>query len=230
MSEQHGSEAREILPVPRSKAEAGRYYDRISRIYDYLTLAFERRFAERALKSLMVTGGETVIEIGFGSGYCLQRIAESVGETGVAHGIDISSGMIKVTGRRLSRAGLTGRVHICRGDAANLPYTDNAFDAVFMSYTLELFDTPEIPGVLEEVQRVLKPGGRLAVASMSRAAGGSVILRLYEWAHTRWPKYADCRPIYSEQLLSQAGFRIETAEIVKSYGFPNEIVIALKAG
>jgi len=230
MKDECRSEAREILPVSRTKAEARHYYDRISRIYDYLTRAFERKFAEIALDRLSVEEGETALEIGFGSGCCLQRIARSVGERGRVYGIDISLGMITVTRRKLDNAGLRVRVNLIQGDAESLPYSDSTFDAVFMSYTLELFDTPEIPRVLEEVKRVLRPGGRLAAASLSRASGGSVMLRLYEWAHTRWPKHADCRPIYLEQSLSDAGFKIETKEIVVKYGLPNEIVIAVKAG
>ena len=229
MKEERRPEAREILPVDRTKAEARYYYDRISGIYEYLTRAFERKLAEMALDRLSVEDGVTVLEIGFGSGYCLQRIARSVGEGGRVYGIDISSGMIAVTRRKLDNAGLKGRVHLMQGDAENLPYSDSAFNAVFMSYTLELFDTPEIPRVLEEVQRVLRPGGRLAVASLSRENGGSAMLRLYEWAHTRWPKHADCRPIYVEQSLSDAGFKIEKKEIVKKYGLPNEIVVAVKS-
>ena len=205
-------------------------YDRISPVYGYLTRAFERKPAEMALGRLSLEEGETVLEIGFGSGYCLQRIAESVGKTGKAHGIDISWGMLAVTKRGLDKAGLTDRVQLYRGDAANLPYGDNTFDAAFMSSTLELFDTDEIPRVLEEVKRVLKLGGRLGVASMSKANGESALLRLYEWAHKKWPKYVDCRPIYVEQSIRDAGYEIRTKERVKLFGLPGEIVIAEKAG
>jgi len=230
MKEGNESKASDILPVPRTKEEAKRLYDRISSVYDYLTAAFERKSAEMALGRLSLEEGETVLEIGFGSGYCLQRIAESVGKTGKAHGVDISSGMLAVTKRRLDKAGLTDRVQLYRGDAANLPYGDNTFDAAFMSYTLELFDTGEIPRVLEEVKRVLKLGGRLGVASMSKANGESALLRLYEWAHTKWPKYLDCRPIYVEQSLRDAGYEIRTKERVSLFRLPGEIVVAVKAG
>lgn len=217
-----------VLPVPRTKGEAKQFYDRISRFYDFFTVVFERKYAEMGLETLSVKKGETVLEIGFGSGYCLKRIARSVGQNGKAHGIDISTGMLGVTRRRLEKAGLADRVELYCGDAVSLPYDDNTFDAVFMSFTLELFDTPEIPKVLDEIKRVLKPWGRLSVAGMSKENGESVLLRLYEWVHEKWPKYVDCRPIYVEQSLRDAGYRINNREKVRLFGLPGEVVIAGK--
>ncbi len=218
-----------VLPVPRTKEEAKRLYNRISRFYDFLTAAFEREHAEMALERLSIKEGETVLEIGFGSGHCLRQIARSVGESGKAYGIDISTGMLEVTKRKLERAQLMDRAELYCGDAASLPYDDNAFDAVFMSFALELFDTPEIAKVLEEVKRVLKPGGRLGVASMSKEDGESKLLRLYEWLHKKWPKYVDCRPIYVEQSLKDAGYEIKSKEKVRLFGLPGEVVIAVSA-
>ncbi len=228
MKQKRESQASAILPVPRSKEEAKQFYDRISRFYDYLTRAFERKYAEMALEQLSVREGEPVLEIGFGSGHCLKRIAQSVSQTGKAHGIDISSGMLEVTKKRLEKARLIDRVELYCGDAANLPYGDNTFDAAFMSFTLELFDTPEIPKVLEEVKRVLKLGGRLGLVSMSKEDGGSALLRLYEWAHKKWPKYVDCRPIYVETSLIDAAYKVQSKEKVRLMGLPVEIVVAVK--
>jgi ubiquinone/menaquinone biosynthesis C-methylase UbiE len=223
------SDTRAVLPVPRPKQDARRFYDRISRVYGCIS-RFERKHAERALERLRVTEGETVLEIGFGSGHCLVRIAESVGETGKAHGIDISPGMLDVARRRLRKAGLLHRVDLSCADAASLPYEDGTIDAAFMSFTLELFDTPEIPRVLEELKRVLSPGGRLAIVSMSREGGRSVLLRLYEWAHRRWPKYLDCRPIYVEQSVDEAGYRITWKDRASLFGLPEELIVAVKTG
>jgi len=228
VKEENGSTAPGILPVPRSKEEAKRFYDRLSRVYDYLTGAFERKYAEMAVERLSVEEGETVLEIGFGPGHCLKRIAESVGMTGKVYGVDISSGMLGVTRRRLDKARLMDRVELHCGDAVNLPYDDNTFDAAFMSFTLELFDTPEIPKLLEEVKRVLKPRGRIGIVSMSKEDGESLLLRLYEEAHRKWPNYVDCRPIYLEQSLRDAGYEIRKKEKVKLFGLPGEIVVAVK--
>ena len=228
MKAKNRSHAPGILPVPRSKEQAKQFYDRISRVYDYLTGAFERKYAEMAVERLSVEEGETVLEIGFGPGHCLKRLARSVGKTGKAYGVDLSSGMLEVTRRRLDKAQLMDRVELYCGDAASLPYGDNTFDAAFMSFTLELFDTPEIPRLLEEVKRVLKPRGRIGVVSMSKESGESLLLRLYEWSHKKWPKYVDCRPIYVEQSLRNAGYEITKKEKVKLFGLPGEIVVAVK--
>jgi demethylmenaquinone methyltransferase/2-methoxy-6-polyprenyl-1,4-benzoquinol methylase len=137
--------------------------------------------------------------------------------------------MLEVTGRRLDKARLMDRVELYCGDAASLPHGDKTFDPIFMSFTLELFDTADIPMLLREVKRVLKPGGRIAAASMSKANGKSLLPRLYEWVHRRWPKYVDCRPIYLEQSLGHAACEIRRKKgIVRLFGLPAEIVVAIK--
>jgi len=100
---------------------------------------------------------------------------------------------------------------VCR-DALDMAYKNNKFDAVFMNFTLELFDTPEIPKILTEIKRVLKPKGKLGVISISKEDGDSLLLKLYEWAHKKFPQYVDCRPIYVEQSIKDAGFEIKHRE------------------
>ncbi|MFC1981473.1 class I SAM-dependent methyltransferase [Chloroflexota bacterium] len=221
-------EYQQISGVHRSKEDAKRYYDHISVVYDWLGGIFERKPAEKALSYLRIKNGEIVLEIGFGTGYCLQRIAQSVGKTGKVYGIDISNGMCKVTRKKLEKAGLMDRVELYNGDASKLPFINETFDVVFMSFTLELFDTPEIPQLLNEVRRVLKAGGRLGVTSLSRINGSSITQRIYEWIHRKWPKYVDCRPIYLEQFLRKVGYTIQSKEVDSLVTLPLEIVIATK--
>jgi ubiquinone/menaquinone biosynthesis C-methylase UbiE len=76
MNGENGATVPGILPVTRSKEDAKQYYDHISRVYDYLTGAFERKYAVMAVERLSVEEGETVLEIGFGPGHCLKRLAE----------------------------------------------------------------------------------------------------------------------------------------------------------
>ena len=218
----------EILRINRTKEQAEQAYDRLSRVYDLLAGPFEKKFRDSALKLLRIGEGEEVLEVGFGTGDSLRQIAESVGPAGKVCGIDISPGMKGVAEARLARAGLLDRVELRRGDATELPFEDNRFDASFMSFTLELFDTPHIPMVLAEIKRVLKPGGRLAVVSMSKENGDSLLLTLYEKLHSAFPQYIDCRPIYLEQSLTEAGFDITHKERQSFFGLPGETVVGMR--
>jgi len=215
----------EISRVYRTKKEAEESYNKMSSTYDLFAGVFEAKYKERTFKYLNTKSGEEVLEIGFGTGKYLKQIAQSVGETGKVHGIDLSSGMLKVTAKRLSDSRLLNWINLICGDAVKLPYEDDQFDAVFMSFTLELFDTPEIPIVLNEIKRVLKPQGRLALVSMSKGNGASIMVKLYEWVHRKFPKYADCRPIYVGQSVIDAGFNIQIQETKKLFGLAVEIII-----
>jgi len=218
----------DILTVPRTKEEAKQTYDWLSRYYDYVIGAFGQKYAKMALERLSIVEGETVLEIGFGTGYCLKRIAEFIGQKSRAYGIDISSGMIEMTKKRFAKVGLANGVELLCGDAVSMPFDKSTFDAVFMSFVLEVFATPEIPRVLEQIKQVLKPGGRLGVASMSKENGESVFLKLYEWIHNKWPKYVGSTPIYAEQALIDTGYQIKSKEKTKLFRLPIEIIVAVK--
>jgi demethylmenaquinone methyltransferase/2-methoxy-6-polyprenyl-1,4-benzoquinol methylase len=224
---QNKAKESDILPVPRTKKEARQAYDTISTYYGYTIGALGNKYGKKALERLSIAEGESVLEIGFGTGHCLKLIAESVGQKGRVCGIDISPRMIGITRERLENAGLASSAELYWGDATRLPFAARTFDAVFMSFALEVVDTPEIPRVLEETRRVLKPGGRLGVASMSKENGESISLRLYEWIHNKCPKYVGSRPIYAEKSLIQAGFHIQSRDRVRVFGLPAEIILAV---
>ena len=217
-----------VLPVTRSKEDARKAYDRIARYYDFTEGIFEKKHINKALGCLDIKKGETVLEIGPGTGNALVKVAESVGSNGFAYGIDISPKMVKIATRKIQNKGLLSRVRFTCGDAIKLPYKTGKFDAVFFSFTLELFDTPEIPIVLKEIKRVLKPGGRLGIVSLSKDCSKSLFIKLYEWAHLKFPKFIDCRPIYVSQYIKESGFDIHYKRKAKIFSAPLEIVIGIK--
>lgn len=109
-----------------------------------------------------------------------------------------------------------------------MPYADDKFNAVFSSFALELFDSPEILQVLAEIRRILRPNGRVGILSMSKEGEASPILKLYEWLHQVLPQYVDCRPIYVEQSIKDAGFGIQYKRQISLMGLPGQIVIGTK--
>ena len=218
-----------IKHVNRSKEECRKSYNRLSRWYDFLAGGSEKKYREWGLKKLSARPGERILEIGFGTGHCLVSLAKAVWPGGLVSGVDLSEGMLAIARRRLLQENLTDRVDLHLGDASNLDFLEsNSLDGVFMSFTLELFDTPEIPCVLKECRRVLKPGGRLAIVSMTKTDPPGIPVRLYEWFHEHLPDYADCRPIFAQRSIEQSGFTFTDVSISSMWGLPVEVILARK--
>lgn len=217
-----------LLPVLVSPEEIKKGYAALSRFYTVFEGIFEKGLRREGLRLLSLKAGEVVLEIGFGTGHSLKEIAGAVGENGKACGIDITPEMLKITRKRLEKAGLMNRVELYEGDARSMPYEDSKFDAVYMAGTLELFDTPDIPGVLVEIRRVLRPGGRLCVLSLTKEdREGSLFIRFYEWLHQKFPKYLSCRPIYLARLLKDSGYKmIKTGKFTVAGLAPYELALA----
>ena len=220
----------EIARVHRSKEEARAAYDRIAPCYEAVAGFWERRTRNRGLEKLDVEMGEVVLEIGPGPGHSMVSLAQAVGQGGQACGIDISPRMCRTAQERLRNHTLLERSQLICGDGAQLPFRGASFDALFMSFTLELFDTPRIPRVLAECRRVLRGSGRICVVSLAKGENSNPLVSLYEWGHEQFPNLLDCRPIYARQSLATAGFRILDSERFLLWGLPVEIVLARVPG
>ena len=216
-----------ITRVARSHEEARSFYNRISPIYDFSEGMFEKKYIHMGLQKLSVCEGDVILEIGVGTGESVLEFAKLVGDSGKVYGVDISEGMLAVTHMKLSKANVLGRVELINIDAVHLPFTDGFLDAVFMSFTLELFDTPEIPKIVSECYRVLKKDGRIGIVSLSKKIDTGMS-RMYEWFHGLFPKMLDCRPIFVEDALNDAGFTVQDTSLIFMWGLPVEIIVGKK--
>ena len=93
---------------------------------------------------------------------------------------------------------------------------------------LALLHVREGEYVLGECARVLRAGGRLSVVALALRDKATPMSRLYAWAHRRFPRLADCRPIPVRQLVEEAGLRVEVADARSIWGLPVDIVLARK--
>ncbi len=207
------------------------FYDRISRAYDMIADTNEHKAREAGETALELKPGERVLEVGFGTGNSLINLAGLVESTGHVCGIDVSPGMLSVAQDKLASKGLSDRVSLTVGDARTLPYDASSFDAVFTSFTLELFALEDIPTVLAEVRRVLNSAGRLGVVSMATVKEGehtSILEKTYIWMHQHFPHIVDCQPIDSTALLSEAGFEIRKEQELQIWTMPVRVVVGVK--
>lgn len=216
-----------VLRVLQTKEETKAFYDKIAKVYDVLAEHSEAPVRAAGLEMLNTQPGQQILEIGFGTGHSLIKLARSVGPSGKVFGIDLSEKMVEISQKRAEEEGLDERIELSCGDALNLPYESESLDGVFMSFTLELFDTPEISLVLAECKRVLKPGGRIVVIGMSRVLTEGLLMEIFEWTHRHFPNYLDCRAILVRQALEDSGFQIRDSKIMKMW-ISVEVVCGIK--
>lgn len=204
------------------------FYDRISHVYDLIADAGEHKAREKGLEVLAVGEGEKVLEIGFGTGHSLTELASRVGSSGRVCGVDISPRMRRVAARRIEEQGYASRVELKVGAIPPIPYNDASFDAVSMSFVLELFPLEQIPAVLAEIARVLRPRGRVSIVSMATARDGehdSLLEHTYKWLHRHFPHIVDCQPINVAKLVRDAEFTDIEESRMEIWTLPVAIVL-----
>lgn len=214
----------QISRVPRSKKTARLSYNRISRWYDLFAGSSEKKYMNRGVALLNPQPVENILEIGCGTGHGLILIARMVSHSGRVIGLDISEGMLSRSKALIRKSNYKKIIQLHLGDGSRLPYASNCFSAVFLSFTLELFDTPDIPLVLAECRRVLNQNGRIVIVCLFKK--DSFPIRIYEWFHKQMPSIVDCRPINVQPYLLQESFKITHNSTSKMWGLPVEIVSA----
>jgi ubiquinone/menaquinone biosynthesis C-methylase UbiE len=105
------------------------------------------------LTALDLSAEHRVLEVGFGHGKTLQKVAETI-TAGFVDGVDVSPTMLSMASRRCRVFLKTGQMHLALGDSANLPFPDQNFDRVYTVHTLYFWDDPVRH--LREIHRVLQ--------------------------------------------------------------------------
>jgi ubiquinone/menaquinone biosynthesis C-methylase UbiE len=104
--------------------------------------------------------GEKVLEVGPGTGYHALHVAQWLEPGGTLDILDVQREMLDNTMRRARELGISNVVPT-HGDARELPYPDDTFDAAYLNFVLG--EVPDQYAALRELRRVLKPGARLVV-------------------------------------------------------------------
>ena len=213
-----------------SREEVKSIYDKVGSLQDT-----QKFYEERALRDLVAHSGfadaRAVIEFGCGTGSFAQQVLQRDLPPDARYvGVDISSTMVSLARKKLSSFGKRAEVHQTDGSLL-LDLPDGQFDRFVSNYVLDLLSTEEAATVVREAFRILVPGGRLCLVSLT--LGPTPLSRLVSSAWTalqrRAPKVVGgCRPVELDDLVEDHQWDVMHLTKVTAFGVPSEILVAKK--
>ena len=151
------------------------HYDRMGAV---LSFGQDPRWRKAMVSAVGPRPGQRILDVATGTGLVAFALAARGAEV---VGLDQSEDMLAGARARQARAGSPGQVSFVRGEAEQLPFPDDSFDALTFTYLLRYVDDPQ--ATLAELARVLRPGGRIGMVEFGVPAPGP--LRVLWRVHTR---------------------------------------------
>lgn len=150
------------------KEQVTKMFDTISGDYDGLnrviSFGIDVKWRSKVVNMVEKINPKTILDIATGTGDLAINLAKSGAEKII--GLDISSGMLEIGRQKVKRKHLEKQIHMILGDSENIPFEDNTFDAITVAFGIRNFENLEKG--LEEILRVLKPGGIFVILETSK--------------------------------------------------------------
>ncbi len=145
-------------------------FDRIAGVYDLMnsamTAGMHHRWREKAVDRAALAPSDSALDVACGTGDLTLELQRRVGPEGRVVGSDFSERMLDLAREKASGGGTAGAPIFEWGDALELPYDDDSFDAVTVGFGVRNF--ANLPRGISELTRVLKPGGRLVILEITQ--------------------------------------------------------------
>jgi len=198
---------------------------------DLMSMGLHRVWKTYTIAASRVREGDRVLDIAGGTGDLARAFAHKVGPSGMVVHTDINEAMLRTGRDRLLDEGLALPTTLC--DAEALPFASNSFDVVIVAFGLRNMTHKD--KALAEMQRVLKPGGRLLVLEFSKVA--KPLTKAYDWySFNILPRLgqlvagdAESYRYLAESIRMHPG-QAELKAMMKSAGFAHVDVHNLSAG
>lgn len=149
------------------KEQVTQMFDTISENYDGLnrviSLGIDVKWRKKVVDLVARKNPETILDIATGTGDLAILMTATSAQKIV--GLDLSAGMLEVGRKKIQERNLADKIELVLGDSENIPFPDNHFDAITVSFGIRNFETLEKG--LSEIYRVLKPGGIFVILETS---------------------------------------------------------------
>ena len=202
--------------VDKSPDRIAGMFDAIAPRYDLLnrllSAGIDRRWRARAVRSLALTGRETLVDVCAGTAdVALEAVGGAAPGAARAIGVDFAAAMLALGVKKAAARGLSRRVTLVRGDALRLPVADGVADAATVAFGIR--NVSDTEAGCAELARVLRPGGRLAILEFGvprvPGLGAAYRLVLLDRAATHRPGYlGTLRGVF---LLARVGGHVHAA-------------------
>jgi len=158
------------VPVDEKSERVAQVFHSVSQHYDLMndlmSFGIHRLWKRFAVDLASLRPGEKVLDLASGTADLAIRMAKCVGENGEILVTDINPSMLEIARRRMVDAGLISNIHYMLVNAEQLPFSDNSFDCLTISFGLR--NVTHIDKALNEMRRVIRPGGRALVLEFSK--------------------------------------------------------------
>ncbi|KQL49291.1 demethylmenaquinone methyltransferase [Brevibacillus choshinensis] len=138
-------------------------YDKMNNVISFGSHVAWRNYT---MKQMNIQPGQKALDVACGTADWSIALAQAVGKDGSVIGLDFSQNMLDVGAYKVSQKGVGHIVDLVNGDAMKLPYEDNTFDFATIGFALR--NVPDIQIVLNEMARVVKPGGKVVSLEVSK--------------------------------------------------------------
>jgi demethylmenaquinone methyltransferase / 2-methoxy-6-polyprenyl-1,4-benzoquinol methylase len=150
------------------KEQVATMFNNIAYRYDFLnqllSLGIHSGWRKKAIRLIKPFNPKQILDIATGTAdFAIEAIKLSPDKV---TGIDISEGMLSFGREKVKKKGLDGKIELLLGDSENMPFEDNSFDAITVGFGVRNFE--HLEKGLQEMLRVLRPGGGVAILEFSR--------------------------------------------------------------
>lgn len=231
-------------PAPEQKEQyVQALFDQIAEKYDRMNLVMSagqwHRWHREVVKHTGLRPGMHSLDVACGTGDLSMLTAAQVAPDGRVIGVDFSAGMLQVGRRRVAGSPYRDLIDLRWGNAMNLQFPDGSFDCVTIGWALR--NVRDLPQVLREMHRVLRPGGRAVALEAARARNPLVragffaywktAVPLIDWAVLKLGRQAPVRPYtYLSRSLDQFPGPDRLAEMFAAAGFRDVSYVPLQMG